>query len=434
MSLNYIFSYVIVFYGVFVFFITYKHLTKRHKEKIYKNQLIIILFFSAIQIYMGLSIFNQYKLFINLFLNIVLINIIYKDDIRKIFLIMIIIYTIEILFEITYSFTFIILNFNTFEVTTTDTLFMRNLFSLLIYLSILLIIHISKVKKFLVKTIDLIIIKRNKTIKMLIIIFFAFIVYIIFILTFNISVSNYYNNLVAVIIILCCMCLIIIYKLQLISVIENEKIILKYMTKYELLLDQYKINKHEMLNNLILLSSFKNKNSKKYTATLNDIIKKYSEKGSYYNNIAHLPYGIKGILYYKMNTIEKNKLNIVFYCTKNLNKFINEDNAKDYSKLCKLLNIFLDNAIESALRSKKKLIIIDIYKEEKYIVFYIENSFDGNVDVSLLKNKYYSSKGQNRGLGLYVASQLKKQSKTITYKQYINNNGNFVTLLKIKFE
>ena len=51
------------------------------------------------------------------------------------------------------------------------------------------------------------------------------------------------------------------------------------MSKYEKIIDEERINRHEMLNNLLMLKSFKNKNSKKYDDTINEIIKLYEKNG-----------------------------------------------------------------------------------------------------------------------------------------------------------
>lgn len=432
MHIEYLLSYFVVFMGILIFFLSYNRLTNKFNNKIKFKHILIILLFSLIQLYMGLSNYNNYKVFINLLLNIVMVYIIYKDNLKIISLAMIFIYIIEISLEIAYSFIFVILGFNTYTITSLNGLIIRNLFSIIVYFNLLIIMYNCKVNKFLQKIIDLILIKKAKVIKILFVTLYSFIIYIILILTIENNFTNYYVNLISIVLILSCVSIVVIYKNKIEDQEEHKKVILHYITKYELLIEKYKINKHEMLNNLILLNSYKDKNSKKYQKLINEIIKEYSISGNDYNNIAHLPYGIKGIIYYKMNKLEAKNINFIFNSIKDLNNILNEDITPEYPKICKLLNIFLDNAIEATIKTRNKFIMLDIYKEKNYIIFYIENSFNDKISLKFLNNKYYSTKGKNRGIGLFVANQLRQQTKVITYNQYINRNKNFVTALKVK--
>ncbi len=432
MYIEYLLSYFVVFMGILIFFLSYNRLTNKFNNKIKFKHILIILLFSLIQLYMGLSNYNNYKVFINLFLNIVMVYIIYKDNLKIISLAMIFIYIIEISLEIAYSFIFVILGFNTYTITSLNGLIIRNLFSIIVYFNLLIIMYNCKVNKFLQKIINLILIKKAKVIKILFVTLYSFIIYVILILTIENNFTNYYVNLISIVLILSCVSIVVIYKNKIEDEEEHKKVILHYITKYELLIEKYKINKHEMLNNLILLNSYKDKNSKKYQKLINEIIKEYSISGNDYNNIAHLPYGIKGIIYYKMNKLETKNINFIFNSIKDLNNILNEDITPEYPKICKLLNIFLDNAIEATIKTRNKFIMLDIYKEKNYIIFYIENSFNDKISLKFLNNKYYSTKGKNRGIGLFVANQLRQQTKVITYNQYINRNKNFVTVLKVK--
>ena len=432
MYIEYLLSYFVVFMGILIFFLSYNRLTNKFNNKIKFKHILIILLFSLIQLYMGLSNYNNYKVFINLFLNIVMVYIIYKDNLKIISLAMIFVYIIEISLEIAYSFIFVILGFNTYTITSLNGLIIRNLFSIIVYFNLLIIMYNCKVNKFLQKIINLILIKKAKVIKILFVTLYSFIIYVILILTIENNFTNYYVNLISIVLILSCVSIVVIYKNKIEDEEEHKKVILHYITKYELLIEKYKINKHEMLNNLILLNSYKDKNSKKYQKLINEIIKEYSISGNDYNNIAHLPYGIKGIIYYKMNKLETKNINFIFNSIKDLNNILNEDITPEYPKICKLLNIFLDNAIEATIKTRNKFIMLDIYKEKNYIIFYIENSFNDKISLKFLNNKYYSTKGKNRGIGLFVANQLRQQTKVITYNQYINRNKNFVTVLKVK--
>ena len=275
MNISYVFSYLIVCFGVFTIYYGYKILSRRQKEKIEIRQFLLILLFSLFQFYIGLSSLNYYKIVINLFLNVALITVLYKDNFKKIFTTVLLLYIIEIFLEIIYSFLFLFLNFNSSSVTSIKTLIIRDLFSMLIVLNLILLLSFKKIKKIIKKFLYLILIKQAKIVEILLIIFYCFIIYIMIVYTVNISLDNYYTNLVSMIIIMCSIFISIKYKDQIIYIEEKQKIILDYMRKYEFLIDKYRINKHEMLNNLILLNSYKNKNSSEYKKLLKKMIKKH---------------------------------------------------------------------------------------------------------------------------------------------------------------
>ena len=213
---------------------------------------------------------------------------------------------------------------------------------------------------------------------------------------------------------------------------EEQKNLLELMTEYEIMLDKDRINRHEMLNNLVALKSYKNKSSKDFEEMLDGIIKTYEDKKSQvYSNLYNLPSGIKGIVYYKMNTIKKDNINFNLLISKEVENRFEKLNQKLYFKVCKILGIILDNAMEATSITKEKLLLIDIYLEEENLVIYLENSFINNVDLNTIYNKGVSSKGKNRGYGLYLVKRIVNDTNELGFEQSINNDR-FSTILKIK--
>ena len=137
---------------------------------------------------------------------------------------------------------------------------------------------------------------------------------------------------------------------------ESEKIetLLKFMSKYEKIIDEERINRHEMLNNLLMLKSFKNKNSKKYDDTINEIIKLYEKNGKEtIKNVSTLPSGLKGILYYKVEDMKNNEIDVNINISKKIKSLLDIINTKEYVSLCKIFGIVLDNACDAAKESKE---------------------------------------------------------------------------------
>jgi len=180
---------------------------------------------------------------------------------------------------------------------------------------------------------------------------------------------------------------------------EEQKVLLNLMSDYERLLDNERINRHEILNNLVILKSFKDKSSVEYEETLDEIMHTYQGSNKYqlFSNLHKLPSGIKGIIYYKIASIH---------------------------------GIVIDNAIEAASIAKDRLLLIDIYYDGG-LVIYIENSFENSINLNNIHLKGVSSKGDNRGYGLYIVSKLLEDTDLLDFNQHIENNR-FITVLKIK--
>ena len=203
---------------------------------------------------------------------------------------------------------------------------------------------------------------------------------------------------------------------------EKSEQLLNFMSKYEKIIDEGRINKHEMLNNLLFLKSIEDKNSKEFNETLNDLINEYDKKGIGIKNIYNLPSGLKGIFYYKLSGLNEKGFNININISKQISSSLKKIEHKEYLILYKVIGILLDNAVEAAYKTKERIINIDIYKDNKNIIIEINNTFSNKIDFSIINDKNYSSKGKNRGLGLYIVKNLLIRSNIISLEQKLDHN------------
>lgn len=217
--------------------------------------------------------------------------------------------------------------------------------------------------------------------------------------------------------------------------IENEKQQLQtLMHEYENVLNQTSENRHEMLNDLLILRSIADKNSSEFTRTLDGIIRQYdTKKFKKYTSLAKLPTGVKGMIYYKIAFINENEINFdtvvngVDYA-----KFEAMDKEL-YYKVCKILGILMDNAIDACVDSDKKKLIVSVYTENEDLCVEIDNSYSGIVDKDGIKKKGYTTKGKNHGYGLTILNRIVDETEELEFEQSINDNDKlFTSILKIK--
>lgn len=204
---------------------------------------------------------------------------------------------------------------------------------------------------------------------------------------------------------------------------ENERLV-GYANLLEKQHDDLRIFKHDYMNILATLGGyiqlrdfdkldkyFKEKilNSGslfKEDATLN-LIKK----------IESIP--LRGMLYAKLIRAEKAEVQLELKILDNIPLF--NSNEVD---ICKMLGILIDNAIEAAINTEKKNIVITITVQEQHINICISNAFEGAIhNINLLYDKGYSTKGEGRGLGLHtVKALLDHQYKHLKLTTTIKDN------------
>ena len=243
--------------------------------------------------------------------------------------------------------------------------------------------------------------------------------------------------IISIIVMLFLMFLFVMLALQYLKNKNNEiqkQQLLVLMHEYENVLNQTSENRHEMLNDLLILRSIADKNSSEFTRTLDGIIRQYdTKKFKKYTSLAKLPTGVKGMIYYKIAFINENEINFdtvvngVDYA-----KF--EAMDKDlYYKVCKILGILMDNAIDACVDSDKKKLVVSVYTENEDLCVEIDNSYSGIVDKDGIKKKGYTTKGKNHGYGLTILNRIVDETKELEFEQSINDNDKlFTSILKIK--
>lgn len=115
---------------------------------------------------------------------------------------------------------------------------------------------------------------------------------------------------------------------------EEQKQLLKIMGDYEIILDKTRENRHEMINNLLVLKGEKNKNSRRYNDILDELIKQYdTNKMSSYSGLYKLPNGLKGLVYYKIARIKNNDVNFRTIISDKMYDEFNNLDTKIYYKV-----------------------------------------------------------------------------------------------------
>jgi two-component system sensor histidine kinase AgrC len=89
-------------------------------------------------------------------------------------------------------------------------------------------------------------------------------------------------------------------------------------------------------------------------------------------------------------------------------------------ELCELMGIFLDNAIEAASEGKNKIVRINITQDEECIEIIIKNSYEETPDLGNIFMKGFSTKGDGRGMGLWIVKDILKNNKYVINNTYLS--------------
>lgn len=383
-----------------------------------RSVFIIIIFSLLITINTNLN--NSYsRAFISYVFIMINYYLIYNENFNVVFIKGTICYFLTLLFEILFSIALVptgIISLESFD----KNIILKICFSFLTVLLPFILLSIKKLKIFLNKLIKALDRPIITTIVMTSSLIFASTLAYKFVAEFSSKV--YIDNIILIIFFISLLALIIHNRFVINNEVRKTEELLELITKYEKKNDEYRAYKHELLNNLLSLKSIKNKNTKEFDSSLDELISLYNTKSSGIKNIYKLPSGLKCIVYYKLNDIDEDKYNVNVNISKQVSINLEKVDHKEYMSLCKIMGIVLDNAIEAMKNSEGKTLNIDVYKEKDNVIIEVDNTFDkSTTDITKIYNKNYSTKGKNRGLGLYLANLLLKNSKYLHMEQRIIN-------------
>jgi two-component system sensor histidine kinase AgrC len=91
------------------------------------------------------------------------------------------------------------------------------------------------------------------------------------------------------------------------------------------------------------------------------------------------------------------------------------------SELCEIIGIFFDNAIDEAVKGDKAIGII-VKEGKRFIEISISNSCTTTPDINKIYIDGYSSKGENRGMGLAIVKRLIDKYKNILHITTFEDN------------
>lgn len=206
---------------------------------------------------------------------------------------------------------------------------------------------------------------------------------------------------------------------------------LSSLNELEKVLSNYRIDNHENKNHLLTIKSMtKNKKVIDFIDSILDSKLKDSSRIMHETGIIPAG-GLRGLIYSKLLVMDSKNIEYEL----EVEKSIRIVNLLDYGNdtmldICKIVGIFLDNAIEEIDNYDDKYIIIEMYKKDDVIVISVTNPINHSIDSNNIYDAGISTKGGNHGYGLSLVKKLvKENSKLKTYPEV--SDEEFTQILEI---
>ena len=207
------------------------------------------------------------------------------------------------------------------------------------------------------------------------------------------------------------------------------------LRQYEAMIDKYRLYNHENKNEL---QTLRNLISKKNTKALKYIDGILEDKIKDNEKIMHKTFkipegGLRAIIYGKLCKMDELGIKYSLDIARDVRTvdLINMD-EEIVLNICKILGVFLDNAIEAVKNLKEKQITIEIYLIDEKLCIDITNNFEGKLELDKLDKEKYTTKGKNHGYGLSLVKQIIDDNSNIFENEKSISRHTFTQKLKIK--
>lgn len=218
-------------------------------------------------------------------------------------------------------------------------------------------------------------------------------------------------------------------------IVEAEnKSLMESLHQYEDMVDRQRVDNHENKNQLLIIKNMIKKNDKDVIKYIDTVVKDEKEDDeALYTKVKNIPSGgLQGIIYQKMLSMKDNRILFSLDVSRDVRSInLEKMNIEDNYKLCKIVGVLLDNAIEESLKIDDRRIMISLYVDDDMLVIDISNRFDGKIDLDKIDEEGYTTKGEGHGYGLSLVKKLVNESDCFVNERKINKDV-FKQVIKFK--
>lgn len=239
---------------------------------------------------------------------------------------------------------------------------------------------------------------------------------------------------------------IIIYSFIVFKMLEQKNRYIKISNKYNMTnttlkeleqnVTRLKITKHENKNQLLTIRNMikKGEDSKSLIKHIENIVNtKIKDDETLMLQTSTITNSmISSIVYSKMLTMKENDVDVDLIISRDIKDLYLSDIPDELAvEICKIIGVYLDNALEEVSKYEEKIINIEFYAEKKTLCIAISNNFEGEIDFEKMDNPGYTTKENGHGYGLSLAHEIIESNDRLSSEREIKDNI-FKQILKIK--
>lgn len=219
------------------------------------------------------------------------------------------------------------------------------------------------------------------------------------------------------------------------KVYDKYNTTLNSLKEYEDISDRYRISNHENKNQLLTIRNMIPKTNKKVISYIDAIVEnKLKDNDKVTFETAKIPAGgLRGLIYSKVLLMKELEIEYELEISKEIKTvdLINKIDDSTMLDICKVIGVYLDNAIQEVEKLSDKHINIEMYLEDNLLIISILNNYEGTIEIDLLEESGYTSKGKGHGYGLTLSKEIINNNKNLTNEKSISQDI-FTQTLKIK--
>jgi len=216
---------------------------------------------------------------------------------------------------------------------------------------------------------------------------------------------------------------------------ENDSL-MESLHQYEDMVDRQRVDNHENKNQLLIIKNMINKKDKDVVKYIDTIVKDQKEDDeALYTRVMTIPSGgLQGIIYQKMLVMKDENILFSLDVSRDVRKIeLDNFSMEDNYRLCKIVGVLLDNAIEESRKIDDKRIMISLYVDDDKLVIDISNRFEGNIDIDKLDLEGYTTKSDGHGYGLSLVKKILSESDIFENERSIKKDV-FKQVVKVKIK
>lgn len=207
------------------------------------------------------------------------------------------------------------------------------------------------------------------------------------------------------------------------------------LREYEGMIDKYRIYNHENKNELQTLRNLISKRNTKALKYIDSILdNKIKDNEKIMHKTSKIPEGgLRATIYSKLCIMDELGIKYSLDIAKDI-RTVDLINMKEdiVLNICKILGVFLDNAIEAVKDLKAKHIGIEIYLMDGDLCVDITNNYEGKLDINKIGSSKYTTKGGNHGYGLSLVNQIISDYPGVFENEKSITKNTFTQKIKIK--